>query len=131
MKTASTDNGWIDNIRKALSKLPNVQEKKMFGRIAFMVNNKLCITAGAGRMMLRIDAKEFDQLSRLPATSPVEMKNRRYKGFLNVDESALQTNKAIRFWVEKALKFNAQQLTKHVASSSSQKKTPQKTSKKR
>jgi hypothetical protein len=42
-------------IREALAHLPDVEEKKMFGGLAFMVGGKICLTAGADRMMCRID----------------------------------------------------------------------------
>ncbi len=44
-----------NRIREALSHLHTVKEKKMFGGLAFMVDNKMCITAGADRIMCRID----------------------------------------------------------------------------
>ena len=44
-----------EKIRQALAPLPKVEEKKMFGGLAFMVNGKLCLTAGPDRMMCRID----------------------------------------------------------------------------
>jgi len=35
-----------NRVREALAHLPNVEEKKMFGGIAFMVDCKMCITIG-------------------------------------------------------------------------------------
>jgi len=34
-----------ERLRAALTGLPRVEEKRMFGGTAFMVNGKLCITA--------------------------------------------------------------------------------------
>lgn len=47
-------------IRKAVEHLP-VEEKKMFGSLAFLVNGKMCLTAGSERMMCRIDPKLHEQ----------------------------------------------------------------------
>jgi len=44
-----------DKIRQALAHLPDVKEKKMFGKLVFMVEGKMCLTAGSDRMMCRID----------------------------------------------------------------------------
>ena len=40
-----------NRIREALAHLPKVEEKKMFGGLAFMVNNKMLVAAGTDRIM--------------------------------------------------------------------------------
>jgi len=42
-------------IKTALAYVPHVEEKQMFGGIAFMVNRKMCISVGWDRIMCRID----------------------------------------------------------------------------
>lgn len=42
-------------IREALADVPQVEEKKMFRGVVFMVDGKMCITAGDDEMMCRID----------------------------------------------------------------------------
>ena len=44
-----------ERVRDALADLPRVTEKKMFGGIAFTVEQKMCVTVGADRIMLRVD----------------------------------------------------------------------------
>ena len=53
------DEKLADRIRKALAHLPKVKEKKMFSGLAFMVDNKICITAGDSRIMCRINPVLF------------------------------------------------------------------------
>jgi hypothetical protein len=84
-----------DPVRHFLSNQSNVREQKMFGRIAFMVNDKRCITAGTGRIMLRID--------------PAGLQEPPFKGFIYVDESELTDIKNLGDWLNKALRFNKQQ----------------------
>ena len=42
-------------VREALEHLDNVEEKKMFRGITFMVDGKMCISTGDVRLMCRID----------------------------------------------------------------------------
>ena len=42
-------------IREALAHLPKVEEKRMFRGVTFMVDDKMCITAGDNKIMCRID----------------------------------------------------------------------------
>jgi TfoX/Sxy family transcriptional regulator of competence genes len=51
-----------ERVREALAHLPKVEEKKMFGGIAFMVNDKMCITVGKDRIMCRIDPAIHDDI---------------------------------------------------------------------
>jgi hypothetical protein len=47
--------GLVNRIRVALADTAKVLEKRMFGGTAFMVDDKLCITAGDNYIMCRID----------------------------------------------------------------------------
>jgi TfoX/Sxy family transcriptional regulator of competence genes len=93
-------------IRQALAQVPNVEEKKMFGRIAFMVNNKMCLTAGPGQMMCRIDPGIHEEALKKEGCRTVIMKGREYKGFVYVNEDNLRTKKDFNYWVTLALEFN-------------------------
>jgi TfoX/Sxy family transcriptional regulator of competence genes len=95
-----------DKIRQALAHIPNVEEKQMFGRIAFMVNNKMCLTAGADRMMCRIDPGIHEEAVKKEGCHTVVMKGRKYKGYVYVNEDHLKTKKDFNYWVTLALAFN-------------------------
>ena len=93
-------------IREALKGVPNVEEKKMFSGIAFMVNDKLCISAGNNRIMCRVDPVLHDELIQKNGCSTVVMKGREYKGYVWVDEDALSTKKQLGYWIKLALEYN-------------------------
>ena len=93
-------------LREALSDLPKVEEKKMFGRLAFMVNGKMCLTTGPNRIMCRIDPELHQTAIRKKGCRTVVMGGRKYKGFVYVDEKVLGTKKELAYWVNLALGFN-------------------------
>lgn len=95
-----------NKIRQGLAHLPGVEEKKMFGGIAFMVEGKMCLTAGADRMMCRIDPDIHDEALRRKGCRTVVMKGREYKGFVYVNENSLQTKADLNYWLALALAFN-------------------------
>jgi len=95
-----------EKIRQALAPLPAVEEKKMFGGIAFMVNRKMCLTAGADRMMCRIDPGIHEDAISRKGCRTVIMKGREYKGYVYVNEDCLQTKAGLNYWVTLALDFN-------------------------
>jgi TfoX/Sxy family transcriptional regulator of competence genes len=95
-----------NKIRQALAHLSAVEEKKMFGGIAFMVNGKMCLTAGPGRMMCRIDPNIHEEVVKRKGCRTVIMKGREYKGYVHVNEESLQTKADFNYWVALALDFN-------------------------
>lgn len=99
-------------IRNSLEHLANVEEKKMFGSLAFMVNGKMCLTAGPKRMMCRIDPKLHEQEVRKIGCSTVVMRGRNYKGYIHVQEQNLKRENDFEHWIELALDFNEQLTSK-------------------
>lgn len=93
-------------IRTAFSDLPRVEEKKMFGGMAFMVNGKMCITVSKDRIMCRIAPELHDSIIKKKGCRTVEMGGREYKGYVYIDENIIKTKKDLDYWVELALDFN-------------------------
>ncbi|MDB5119839.1 MAG: methyltransferase [Sphingobacteriales bacterium] len=93
-------------IRRALAHLPIVEEKRMFGGIAFMVDGKMCLTAGADRMMCRIDPDIHEEAIGKEGCRTVMMKGREYKGYVYVSEDTLHKEADFNYWVTLALEFN-------------------------
>jgi len=93
-------------IREALAHLPNVEEKRMFSGITFMVNGKMCVSAGDDRMMCRIDPELHDEAVKKKGCRTVEMKGRQYKGYVYVSEEGMKSQKDFDYWIELALDFN-------------------------
>ncbi|HMC02362.1 MAG TPA: TfoX/Sxy family protein [Flavobacteriaceae bacterium] len=99
-------------IRKSLGHLSNVEEKKMFGRLAFLVNGKMCLTAGPHRMMCRIDPKLHEQEVQKNGSSTVVMRGRNYKGYIHIQEENLKNEIDFSHWINLALDFNKQLISK-------------------
>ncbi len=100
------------SIRHALKHLDNVKEKKMFGGLAFMVNGKLCLTAGPKRMMCRIDPQLHEQEVKKAGCSTVVMGGKKYKGYIHIQEESLKKEEDLKHWIDLALDFNEQLISK-------------------
>jgi len=93
-------------IRQALAHLPKVEEKRMFRGVTFMVNDKMCITAGDNKIMCRIDPSVHEQALKRKGCETVKMKGREYKGFVYVSEEGMKTKKDLDYWVQLSLEFS-------------------------
>ncbi len=93
-------------LREALVNIPNVEEKRMFSGIAFMVNGKMCISAGNDRLMCRVNPILHEEIVQLPGVTTVVMRGREYKGYVYVDEKSVASKKQLDYWVKLCLDFN-------------------------
>ena len=93
-------------VRSALAFPPIVREKKMFGKLAFMVNDKLCIAVGKEEIMCRIDPCLHATLINKKECQPVTMKGREMKGYVYIKNTYLQEEKEIQYWMDLCLEYN-------------------------
>ncbi len=84
----------------------SVEEKKMFGGLCFMVNDKMCIGVEQERLMLRIDPVIYEELLEKEGCTPMDFTGRIMKGYIFVDELVLSSKKQLNYWVNLALEFN-------------------------
>jgi TfoX/Sxy family transcriptional regulator of competence genes len=94
-------------VRSALAAARRVEERRMFGGITFMVRGKMCVSAGKGRLMCRIDPTIHDTVLRRPGCRTVTMKWRQYRGYVYVQAEAVRTKSALDYWVGLALDYNS------------------------
>ena len=93
-------------IREALAHLPKVEEKRMFRGVTFMVDDKMCITAGDNKIMCRIDPAIHEEVLKRKGCETVKMRGREYKGYVYVSEEGIKRKKDLDYWITLALDFN-------------------------
>ena len=105
----------VRRARLLLAHLPNVEEKKMFSGISFMVDGKMCISVGKTGVMCRIDPSVHAEALKKKGSSTVVMQGREYKGWILVTEEGMKTKQDFEHWVQLALDFNgrAKKARKH------------------
>ena len=84
----------------------HVEEKRMFGGLCFMVNDKMCIGVEQERLMVRLDPARYDEALSKDGAAPMDFTGRVMKGYVFVDIAAVNTEKKLRYWVEIALEYN-------------------------
>ncbi len=84
----------------------NVEEKKMFGGLCFMVNGKMCVGVEQERLMVRLDPERYDEAMEKEGCKPMDFTGKIMKGYVFVDIDSLNTKKKLEYWVKLALEFN-------------------------
>lgn len=90
-----------DRLRAALSTVPGVTEKRMFGSQAFLVDGALAIAAsGRGGLMVRCDPARSDELVAQDGVARMVMRGREMAGWLRVAEPVVDDEAALHRWVQ-------------------------------
>ncbi len=96
-----------DRTREIISQThKNVIEKKMFGGLCFMVNDKMCVGVEQARLMVRLDPDIYEEALEKEGCGPMDFKGKPMRGFVFVGMAALNTAKKLAYWVGLALEYN-------------------------
>jgi TfoX/Sxy family transcriptional regulator of competence genes len=83
-----------------------IEEKRMFGGLCFMVNDKMCVGVEKERLMLRIDPAKYEEVMEKEGCKPMDFTGKVMKGFVFVDQEVLNTKKKLEYWIKLALDYN-------------------------
>lgn len=93
-------------IREALAPLPDVEEKKMFHGICFMVNGKMCLCVRLDEMLCRCGPHKYSEALEMNHCRPMIHNGRTMSGFVFVSNEGIRKKKDFEYWVNLALEFN-------------------------
>lgn len=95
-------------VRKYLACLPEyfVEEKKMFGGLAFLVNGKMCVNVSRKGLMCRYDPSRREELEDRVGYQPMQMGGRHMQGFCYVTEEGYAGSHDFDFWLRLCLDYN-------------------------
>lgn len=102
------DTNLADRIREYLAGSPQlpVEEKTMFGGLAFMVNDKMCVCVSGEYLMCRFDSKRQEEIAEKTGFQPMIMKGKELKGYCYINPTGLKSKKDFEYWVDLCLEFN-------------------------
>ena len=101
------DEKLADRVRELIAEEhKDVEEKKMFGGLCFMVNDKMCVGVEKDRLMVRLDPEKYEEAMEKEGAKPMDFIGKVMKGFLFVDIDAVNTKKSLHYWIDLALEYN-------------------------
>jgi TfoX/Sxy family transcriptional regulator of competence genes len=96
-----------DRINKNLNdKKINFYEKKMFGGLCFMVNDKMCAGIIQDELMVRIGEKKYDESLKMKGCKEMNFTGRPMKGYVYLEPEAIDLESDLEYWLQLALDFN-------------------------
>ena len=94
------DEDLADRIREQLSGEKGIEEKRMFGGLAFLINGNMAVAAsGQGGLLVRVAPNDTDKLVDGKHVSPMVMAGREARGWLLVAADGVKTKRQLQNWV--------------------------------
>lgn len=98
------DEDLAERVRQVLATETDVDEKRMFGGLAFLLGGRMSVAvSGNGGLMVRTIAGQTEKLLAEPGVVVVEMRGRRMNNWLRVEPAQLSTEAALRTWVDRGV----------------------------
>jgi TfoX/Sxy family transcriptional regulator of competence genes len=97
-----------DRIRKRLSIISeiDIEEKKMFSGLSFLVNGKMCINVSHDNLMCRYNPDLEEEISEKKGFLPMIMKGKQLKGYCYIEPIGFQKPEDFEFWIKICLDYN-------------------------
>jgi TfoX/Sxy family transcriptional regulator of competence genes len=78
----------------------------MFGGICFLVDDKMLVGVEKDRLMARIDPEDEAAAMKKKGARPMDFTGRVMKGFVFVDDQAVDMDDDLDYWLSLCLKYN-------------------------
>jgi len=95
----------IDRVRDYFQGNEYIEEKKMFGGLAFLVNGNMCVGADDSRLMARVGPERYDKALGDVYASIMNFTGRPIKGVIYLEPEAIETDKDLHSWIALCEKF--------------------------
>lgn len=100
------DEHLANEIRHLLACEHGIEEKRMFGGLAFLVDGNMSVAAsGHGGLLVRVPADDMDKLVQRAHVNPMIMAGRDVRGWVRVDAAAVRTRRQLQSWVTRGVDY--------------------------
>jgi TfoX/Sxy family transcriptional regulator of competence genes len=95
-----------NRIRELLSAQRGIEEKRMFGGLAFLINGNMAVAANrGGGLLVRVAPEDTQQLLSREHVELMAMGGREMRGWLQVDAAAVRTKRQLQSWVSRGVGY--------------------------
>ncbi|OBI39438.1 TfoX/Sxy family protein [Mycobacterium colombiense] len=100
------DEDLANRIRELVGTQSGVEEKRMFGGLAFLINGNMSVAvSGQGGLLVRVPPQDTDKLVARAHVSPMVMAGREARGWLRVAAPGVQTKRQLDSWVRRGVGY--------------------------
>lgn len=101
----SYDEGLAERIREQFQYRSDVEEKKMFGGLCFMVSNHMCCGIVKESLMLRVGPDNYEECLAKNHASEMDFTGKAMKGMVYVAPEGFDSDAELAKWVSICMGF--------------------------
>jgi TfoX/Sxy family transcriptional regulator of competence genes len=94
-----------ERIRQAFARRKNVEEKKMFGGVGFLLDCNMLVGVWKDSLIVRLGPDEGVEALLKPHVKEFDITGRAMKGWVLVSPEGVQYDDQLKGWIERAVKF--------------------------
>lgn len=99
------DEGLAERIRTVVIDYPHVAEKKMFGGLAFMLNDYMFCGVIGEELMARVGPENYPVALKRPYAREMDFTGRSMKGYVYVSTDGLESDEDLKHWIDLCAEF--------------------------
>src|ERR1700730_1476358 len=99
------DETLAQRIRDALARRKNIEERKMFGCICFLLNGNTLVGVWKDSLIARLGPDEGEDALLEPHVKAFDITGRPMKNWILVEPEGVEDEDQLKGWIERAVKF--------------------------
>ena len=92
-------------IRQQLARRKNVEEKKMFGGVGFLLNGNLLVGVWKDSLVVRLGSDEGEEALKEPHVKEFDITGRPMRNWVLVEPEGVEDDDQLSGWIQRAMKF--------------------------
>jgi len=92
-------------IRDALARKKNIEEKKMFGGVGFLLHGNMLVGVWKDSLIVRVGPDEYEDALIEPHVREFDITGRPMKGWAMVEAEGVENDDQLKDWIKRASKF--------------------------
>src|SRR5438270_5275676 len=99
------DETLAERIRQRLARRKNVEEKKMFGGVGFLLNGNLLVGVWKESLVVRLGPDEGEEALKEPHVKEFDITGRPMRNWVLVEPEGVKDDDQLGGWIGRAVKF--------------------------
>ncbi len=92
-------------LRDALARKKNVEEKKMFGGVGFLLHGNMLVGVWKNSLIVRVGPEGYEDALLEPHVNEFDITGRAMKGWIMVEPEGIEEDGQLKEWIERATRF--------------------------
>jgi hypothetical protein len=94
-----------ERIRQRLARRKGIEEKKLFGCIAFLLDGNVVVGVWKDSLIVRLGPEGYDDALMEPHVGEFNITGRSMKGWVVVAPEGVEADDELNGWIQRAVKF--------------------------